>query len=189
MPVQIRELGLPGVLEIVPERLKDARGFFCETFSEAVLARAGLPTRWVQDNHSYSARAGTIRGLHFQTPPFAQAKLVGVLRGAVYDAAVDIRRGSPQYGKWTGIELNAKSGNQIYVPEGFAHGYLTLEPDTEVIYKVTAPYSREHDRAIRFDDPGIGISWPHAGDGVHASDKDRAAPMLSQTDSGFAYRK
>jgi dTDP-4-dehydrorhamnose 3,5-epimerase len=185
--LEVRPLGLDGVLEIVPRRFQDPRGFFSEVHNAARFREHGIDLDFVQDNHSYSAPRGTLRGLHFQTPPFAQAKLVRVLRGAVFDVAVDIRKGSPDFGKWVGVTLTPQSWNQILVPVGFAHGFLTLEPDTEVFYKVTAPYSPAHDRAIRFNDPSIAIAWPAIGEAFAISEKDNAAPLLSDIDTEFVY--
>lgn len=184
--IELRPLGLDGLFEILVGRLGDDRGFFSETWSRRAFAGAGLDLDFVQDNHSMSA-AGVLRGLHFQTPPFAQDKLVRVVRGAVFDVAVDIRKGSPTFGEWAGVELSARAWNQILVPKGFAHGFLTLEPETEVLYKVSAPYSREHDRAIRFDDPAIGVAWPPGLAPYQLSDKDRNAPRLADVDTGFVH--
>ena len=184
--VDVRPLDLDGVLEITPRRFADDRGFFTESWSREAFARIGLDHIFVQDNHSLTRAAGTLRGLHYQTPPFAQDKLVRVTRGAVFDVAVDIRVGSPTYRRWVGLTVSAAAGNQILVPAGFAHGFLTLEPDTEVQYKVTAPYSPAHDRAIRYDDPSIGIDWPVAVDVAAMSAKDRDAAMLDQQETGFA---
>ena len=183
--VQIRRLPIPDLLEIVPDRHGDHRGFFSEVWSRAALAAEGIEIDFVQDNHSYSAEAGVLRGLHYQEAPFAQAKLVRVTRGAIFDVAVDIRRGSPTFGHWAGLTLSADAWNQILVPEGFAHGFLTLEPDCEVLYKVSAPYSREHDRSVRFDDPAIGIEWPLEGLTPILSDKDRGAPLLADAEPAF----
>lgn len=177
--LEIKSLGLDGVVEIVPRKLIDERGFFSETYNAAKLSSHGIDLRFVQDNHSYSAAAGTLRGLHYQLPPRAQAKLVRVVRGRVFDVAVDIRKGSPTFAQWIGLELSAERWNQILVPVGFAHGFLTLEPETEVVYKVSEHYSAEHDRAIRFDDPQIGIQWPLDAGGLHLSAKDRNAPLLT----------
>ncbi|QRM53289.1 dTDP-4-dehydrorhamnose 3,5-epimerase [Sinorhizobium sp. BG8] len=176
---EIRPLGLDGVFELTPRRFQDDRGFFVETYNAARFAADGIDTTFVQDNHSYSAEAGTLRGLHYQLPPRAQVKLVRVVRGRVFDVVVDIRRGSPTFAKWLGIELSAATGNQILVPAGFAHGFLTLEPDTEVLYKVSDFYSPDHDRALRFDDPEIGIDWPVAAGSLRMSAKDREAPHLA----------
>ena len=183
--LEVRELDLDGVREVRPAKFGDERGFFSETWSEGRWREAGIDLHFVQDNHSLSSRRGVLRGLHFQTPPFAQAKLVRVTRGAVFDVAVDIRRGSPTFGRWTSTILSAAEWNQLLIPEGFAHGFLTLEPDTEVQYKATRPYSAEHDRAVRFDDPAIGIDWPMPRDELVLSDKDRAAGLLADVDSGF----
>lgn len=183
--LDVRSLDLDGVLEIRPARFTDDRGFFSETWSATGWREAGIDLNFVQDNHSVSFRRGTMRGLHFQSPPFAQDKLVRVSRGSVFDVAVDIRRGSPSFGKWTGTILSAADWNQLLVPKGFAHGFLTLETDTEVQYKVSAPYSREHDRAIRFDDPDIAIDWPIEREAIILSPKDREAPPLADVETGF----
>lgn len=178
----MRPTALPGVIEIVAPKFGDARGFFSETYNKERLAEAGVALDFVQDNHSLSASPGTLRGLHYQLPPAAQDKLVRVARGSVFDVAVDIRRGSPTFGRWVGVELSAAKWNQLLVPAGFAHGFLTLEPDTEVLYKVTAPYAPALDRAIRFDDPAIGIKWPVEVDTALLSAKDRDAPLLAGAD-------
>lgn len=183
--LEVRDLELDGVRELRPGRVGDERGFFSETWNEARWRDAGIDLHFVQDNHSLSSRRGVLRGLHFQAPPFAQAKLVRVTRGAVFDVAVDIRQGSSTFGRWTSTLLSAAEWNQLLIPEGFAHGFLTLEPDTEVQYKVTRPYSAEHDRAVRFNDPAIGIEWPIPDSELILSAKDRAAPMLADVDSGF----
>ncbi|TPI71976.1 dTDP-4-dehydrorhamnose 3,5-epimerase [Mesorhizobium sp. B2-8-9] len=177
--LEVRRLGLDGVLEIVPKRHGDARGFFSETWNAERFAEAGIDLDFVQDNHSYSAAAGVLRGLHYQLPPRAQAKLLRVIRGSVLDVAVDIRRSSPTFGKWEALEISADKGNQVLVPKGFAHGFVTLVPHTEVLYKVTDTYSPEHDRSIRFDDPAIGIAWPEIAGGFQLSDKDLNAPLLT----------
>jgi dTDP-4-dehydrorhamnose 3,5-epimerase len=183
--LEVRPLALDGVLEIRAPLYADERGFFSETWSEAAFSAAGIDLHFVQDNHSLSRDVGVLRGLHFQSPPFAQDKLVRVSRGAVFDVAVDIRRNSPTYGQWAGVRLSAAEWNQLLIPKGFAHGFLALEPDSEVQYKVTAPYSREHDRAIRFDDPEIGVEWPMSREALILSDKDRAAPLLADVETGF----
>lgn len=185
--VEVRGLGLDGVCEVRPSRIGDERGFFSETWNAAKFAQAGIQVDFVQDNHSLSRARGVLRGLHFQTPPFAQDKLVRVLRGAIFDVAVDIRKNSPTFGKWVGLELSEKDWNQVFVPKGFAHGFITLEPDTEVAYKVSAPYSSAHDRSIRFDDPRIGVEWPVAASDIILSAKDAAAPMLANVETGFVY--
>ena len=163
-----------GLLVLKPKRLEDARGYFCETYSERRLAEAGIPTRFVQDNTSLSKFAGTLRGLHFQQQPFAQTKLVAVLKGAVRDVVVDLRRNSHTFGRYFSIELSEDEGNQLYVPVGFAHGLITLRPDTLIAYKVTSYYSAAHDTGIRFDDPVLAIDWGTVPRAV--SDRDRALP-------------
>ncbi|MEL6201169.1 MAG: dTDP-4-dehydrorhamnose 3,5-epimerase [Pseudomonadota bacterium] len=185
--ITVTETSLPGVVEIVPQRFGDERGFFSETFNPRSLAEHGISIDIVQDNHSMSRAVGVLRGLHYQLPPFEQAKLVRVTRGSVYDVAVDIRKGSPTYGKWVGLELSADKWNQLLVPAGFAHGFITLEPDTEMMYKVSSFYSREHDRAIRFDDPSIGVDWPMDASQVIVSEKDANAPLLADADNTFHY--
>ncbi|UDL91631.1 dTDP-4-dehydrorhamnose 3,5-epimerase [Mesorhizobium sp. PAMC28654] len=177
--LEVRSLGLGGVLEIMPKRFGDARGFFVETYNAQRFSEAGIDLHFVQDNHSYSAAAGVLRGLHYQLPPRAQDKLVRVIRGRILDVAVDIRKGSGTFGKWVALEVSAERGNQILVPKGFAHGFVTLVPDTEVLYKVTDTYSPEHDRSIRFNDPSIGIDWPPVAGGFQLSDKDLKAPTLA----------
>ncbi len=182
MTLEIRRLEIEDVLEIRPRKFGDARGFFSETWNAQAFADAGIALDFVQDNHSYSAARGVLRGLHYQLPPFAQDKLVRVTRGAIFDVAVDIRKGSPTFARWCAARLSAADWNQLLVPKGFAHGFVTLEPDTEVIYKVTNPYSPAHDRSIRYDDPHIGIIWPIAASQFQLSDKDRNAPRLAQAD-------
>lgn len=177
----IRPLDIPDVLEVKPKIFNDDRGFFSEVFHAGKFRDAGIAIDWVQDNQSLSRDRYTLRGLHFQRPPFAQAKLVRVLRGRIFDVAVDIRKLSPTFGRWVALELSAEAFNQVLVPAGFAHGFLTLEPDTEVLYKVSAPYSAQHDRAIRFDDPRIGVAWPLDGNAPVLSAKDAAAPPLAET--------
>lgn len=180
--MEVRPLSLDGVFEIIPRKFGDDRGFFSETFKIDTLRDAGIDLNFVQDNHSYSAAKGVVRGLHYQLPPFAQDKLVRVIRGAILDVAVDIRKSSPNFGKWLALEVSAEKWNQILVPKGFAHGFITLTDDTEVIYKVTDYYTPEHDRSIRFDDPSIGINWPIPASGVQLSDKDKNAPLLANAE-------
>ena len=177
--VEFRQLGLEGVFEITPRRMIDERGSFSETYSASAFAEAGFDLAFVQDNHSLSKPAHVLRGLHYQLPPVAQCKLVRVVRGAILDVAVDLRRGSPTFGRWLSLEISAEKWNQILIPEGFAHGFVTLAPETEVAYKVTQPYSREHDRAIRFDDPQIGVDWQVPTASIVLSQKDREAPLLA----------
>lgn len=177
--LEVRPLSLPGLIEIRPARFADDRGFFSEVWNAATWREAGIDVDFVQDNQSLSRPRGVLRGLHHQTAPFAQDKLVRVIRGSVFDVAVDIRVRSPTFGQWAGLTLSAAKWNQLLVPAGFAHGFVTLEPETEVLYKVSKPYSRDHDRAIRFDDPAIGIGWPLPAEALILSDKDRAAPLLA----------
>lgn len=180
-----RRFALAGPVLIAARRFGDHRGFFQETWAAKDFAAIGLPDVFVQDNHSLSAAAGTLRGLHYQLPPHPQAKLVRVLRGAILDVAVDIRRSSPGFLKHVAVELSAENGLQLYVPAGFAHGFCTLTPDTEVAYKVTDVYAPACDRSLAWDDPGIGIRWPVAAEAVQLSDKDRRAPRLSDAPDLF----
>jgi dTDP-4-dehydrorhamnose 3,5-epimerase len=188
MPQQVLSLDIPEVKIYTPRRFSDARGVFSETFSAKIWREAGASGDFVQDNQSCSTARGTIRGLHFQTPPFAQAKLVRVLRGAIFDVAVDIRSGSPTFGRYVSATLTADEGNQMYVPVGFAHGFCTLEPETEVFYKVSNYYSPESEGGICWDDPGIGIAWP-IRDAVTLSEKDARLPALTDVVTGFQYQK
>jgi dTDP-4-dehydrorhamnose 3,5-epimerase len=181
-----RRLAIADVVEITPPKFGDHRGFFSEVFKRSAFEAEGVHVDWVQDNQSFSAEKGTVRGLHFQAPPFAQAKLVRVLRGAIFDVAVDIRKGSPSYGQWVGCEISAEKWNQLFVPAGFAHGFMTLTEDTDVLYKVDAPYSRESEGAIRWNDPALGIEWPDLGANAVLSDKDCVAPPFAELDSPFA---
>ena len=185
--MKFRQLAIPDVLEVIPDRLGDSRGFFSETYSQAKFEQAGVKLNWVQDNHSYSASAGVLRGLHYQAPPFAQDKLVRVVRGAILDVAVDIRHGSPTYGRWVSLRLSPADWNQILVPKGFAHGFLTLAPETEVIYKVSAYYSPEHDRGLLWNDPALGIVWPVGPSDALLSDKDGRQPALAELPQHFRY--
>ena len=184
--LDIQPTALPGVLILTPRRFGDARGFFSESWNAKRMAEHGLHFDFVQDNHSLSAQVGTVRGLHFQSPPHAQDKLVRCGRGRLFDVAVDIRKGSPTYGQWFGIELTAENGKQLLVPKGFLHGFSTRAPHTEIIYKCTDYYAPASDGAVRFDDPGIGIDWGLSGDAV-LSDKDAAAPLLKDFDSPFTW--
>jgi dTDP-4-dehydrorhamnose 3,5-epimerase len=171
---------------LTPKKFGDDRGFFSEVYNAATFAAAGLDLAFMQDNHSWSAKRGTIRGLHFQSPPFAQDKLVRVVRGAILDVAVDIRFSSPTYGQHVAVELSAANWRQLLVPVGFAHGFCTLEDDTEVIYKVTNRYSKDHDLGLAFDDPDLAIAWPVAAADAITSDKDRKHPRLHQFTTPFA---
>lgn len=168
-------------------RFGDDRGWFTESYSRRSFARRGIDCDFAQDNHSYSAARFTLRGLHFQTPPCGQAKLVRCLRGSIYDVLVDIRDGSPTRGQWDARILSARNGLQMFVPEGYAHGFLTLEDDCEVAYKASSLYAPEHDAGLAWDDPVIGINWPLDGAAPELSDKDRALPSLSGVTSAFPY--
>jgi dTDP-4-dehydrorhamnose 3,5-epimerase len=180
------KLAISGVLLITPKRREDARGYFMETYRARTFEEFGLPAVFVQDNQAFSLHAGTIRGLHFQAPPYAQAKLVRVIRGSAFDVAVDLRRGSPTFGRWVGATLTAESGKQLFVPAEFAHGYCTLAPGTEVAYKCGSYYMAEADAGVRFSDPEIGIQWPVAADMAIVSDRDRDLPLLGEIASPFA---
>ncbi|MBN1892048.1 MAG: dTDP-4-dehydrorhamnose 3,5-epimerase [Clostridiales bacterium] len=178
---------IDGVFIIEPKRFGDHRGWFMETYSAEKLADQGIHTVFVQDNHSFSAQKGTLRGLHFQNDPMSQTKLVRCTRGAIIDVAVDIRRGSPQYGKWVSVELSADNGRQLYIPKGFAHGFLTLAENAEVQYKVDTYYSPECDRSIRYDDPEFSVDW---GDiEPILSEKDLRAPLAKDSDFNFIYKE
>ena len=168
-----------GLLEIRPRRLGDERGYFSEIFRLAEFSDAAGPHAFVQENESLSARTGTLRGLHFQTAPFAQGKLVRCTQGAIFDVAVDIRPESGTYGKWAAVILSPEAGNQLWIPPGFAHGFCTLQPNSVVNYKVTATYSHHHDKGVAWDDPAIGIEWPEAADPGTLSAKDRQQPLLA----------
>lgn len=182
--MKIETTNLPDVLVLTPKRHGDARGFFSESWNRRTLEAAGLDLPdFVQDNHSMSETAGTLRGLHFQAPPHAQGKLVRCGRGALFDVAVDIRTGSPTYGDWFGVELSYENGRQMWIPAGFAHGFLTLQPMTEICYKCTDYYAPEADGALRWD--SCGIDWSLTGDPI-LSAKDAAAPPLSEFESPFA---
>jgi dTDP-4-dehydrorhamnose 3,5-epimerase len=183
--MQIEPTAIADVLVLTPRRFGDARGWFTETWNAARMAEAGLDLPFVQDNHSFSAAKGTLRGLHFQSPPRAQDKLVRCSRGAILDVAVDIRTGSPTYGQHVAGELTPENGRQLFVPKGFLHGFVTLADDTEVQYKCTDLYSPEHDGAVRWDDPVIGIDWGVAEPIL--SDKDARAPLLSEIGQPFRH--
>lgn len=182
--MQIEQLALPGLVVLTPARFGDARGFFSESWNRRRMQEHEIDLDFVQDNHSLSREVGTLRGLHFQSPPHAQAKLVRCGRGRLFDVAVDIRRGSPSYGKWMGVELSAENGKQLLVPEGFLHGFITREPDTEIIYKCTDYYAPECDGTVAWD--SCGIDWGFDGRPM-LSDKDAAAPKLADFDSPFTW--
>jgi dTDP-4-dehydrorhamnose 3,5-epimerase len=181
----IERTALPDVLILTPRRFADARGWFMETWSAARLAEAGVDLPWVQDNHSFSAARGTLRGLHFQAPPHAQDKLIRCSQGAILDVAVDIRTGSPSYGRWVAVELSAANDRQLLVPKGFLHGFVTLTDGAEVQYKCSDLYSPEHDRAVRWNDPALGIDWGTLTPIL--SDKDATAPLLAQIGQPFRW--
>ena len=178
MKLSIRPLALPEIKLISAPRFRDQRGYFAETYVRGDFAAAGIANEFVQDNESLSHTRGTVRGMHFQIPPFAQAKLIRVLTGRIFDVCVDLRRSSPRYGRHATVELAAATGDQLFVPAGFAHGFCTLEPDTTVLYKVDALYSAEHERGIAWADPALAIPWPVSVDAGILSAKDAALPPL-----------
>lgn len=184
--MNVEPTSLPDVLILTPKRFGDDRGWFSETWNADTLAKAGLDLPWVQDNHSMSAKVGTLRGLHFQAPPRAQDKLVRCSRGVILDVAVDIRVGSPHYGKWVGVELSQENHRQLFIPKGFLHGFVTLTENVEVQYKCTDTYAPAQDGAVRWDDPDIGIDWGLTGEPV-LSAKDMAAPFLADFKSPFIW--
>ncbi len=175
--MKVEPTQLPDVKIIIPDRFADARGFFSETYSRTRLARAGIDLTFVQDNHSLSVHPGVVRGLHYQLPPFAQDKLVRVIRGSIFDVAVDLRRSSPTFGRHVSFVLSAENARQALVPVGFAHGFCTLEPDTEVLYKVSADYAPDCERGIRWNDPALAIDWPVDPAAAVVSAKDAANPI------------
>lgn len=184
--LDVRRLALEGLLLVTPKRFDDTRGFLSETYNARAFAQAGIAHNFVQDNHSRSAEAGTIRGLHFQVSPHAQTKLVRVARGRILDVTVDLRRGSPSFGQHLTVELSAENWSQILIPEGFAHGFCTLEPDTDVIYKATDFYAPECDGGILWNDPALAIKWPDCA-GARISTKDTILPRLSEFESPFIF--
>jgi dTDP-4-dehydrorhamnose 3,5-epimerase len=183
------ETKLPGVVILTPRRFGDERGFFSESWNRRAMADLGLDIDFVQDNHSLSRDIGTVRGLHFQAPPHAQAKLVRCGRGRLFDVAVDIRKGSATFGQWVGVELSFENGRQLLIPEGFLHGFVTRAPDTEIIYKCSDFYAPDADGAVRFDDPELGIDWGLEGITPKLSAKDEAAPLMRDFDSPFAWEE
>ena len=180
------ETGIPGVIIVEPQVFGDHRGWFMETYSAKSFADIGINTVFVQDNQSFSAQRGTLRGIHFQNNPMAQTKLVRVNKGAVLDVAVDLRRGSPTYLKWVSVELSVENKKMFLIPRGFGHGFVTLTDDVEFCYKCDNLYSKEHDRGIRFNDPAIGIDWGYVNKDLF-SPKDIAAPLLKDSDCNFDY--
>lgn len=185
--MQVHKTELAGLCVIEPARFGDNRGFFSESWSRRRMAEAGIDVDFVQDNHSLSVQAGTVRGLHFQSPPHAQAKLVRCGRGAMFDVAVDIRRGSPTYGKWFGLELTADNGLQLFIPEGFLHGFVTRQRDTEIVYKCSDYYAPDCDAGVRYDDPDLKIEWGLT-DAPTLSDKDLNAPLLRDLPAVFQWK-
>ena len=185
--MQIEETSLPGVVVLTPRVFRDARGSGFESWSRRTLEAAGITLDFVQDNESISTQAGTVRGLHYQKPPHAQDKLVRVARGAILDVAVDVRRGSPHYGQWVGVEISAENARQVLVPKGFLHGFVTRAPDTLVMYKLTGFYAPEADAGIHFADPDLGIDWGIDPKSAVLSDKDARAPALAGWTSPFVY--
>ena len=185
--MQIVSTAIPDVKEIRPIRHRDPRGFFSEIFRDDFLRQHGIDVPFVQENHSLSVDRGVVRGLHFQIPPAAQAKLVRAAAGSLLDVAVDIRRGSPTFGRHVAVVLSAAEGNQLFIPEGFAHGFCTLEANTELVYKVSGYYSAQHDRGLAWNDPELGIEWPIAEHDAVLSDKDRRQPSLSELPSHFTH--
>lgn len=184
--MQVEATRLPGVLIIAPRRFGDHRGFFSESWNRKALSEQGVDLpEFVQDNHSLSQAAGTVRGLHYQSPPHAQGKLVRCGRGRLFDVAVDVRRGSPSYGQWVGEELSFENGRQLWIPAGFLHGFMTFEPDTEIIYKCTDHYAPECDGAVHWQ--SCGINWPMSGMTPVLSDKDGAAGPLAAFDTPFEF--
>lgn len=184
--MEVVDGGLQGVKILAPPRHGDRRGFVSETYSRRELRAVGIDVEFVQDNHSASYEAGTVRGLHYQVPPAAQDKLVRVARGAVLDVAVDLRVGSPTFGAWTSVELSERRWNQVFVPAGFAHGFCTLESDSHVLYKVSAPYAPDLERGLPWDDPDLDIAWPRRERYI-LSDRDRGWPPFAELESPFRH--
>ena len=186
MPFDFVRLEIPEVILVKPERFSDDRGFFMETYKKSEFEKAGITDEFVQDNHSRSIK-GVLRGLHYQLEPKAQGKLIRCIRGRIWDVAVDIRIGSPTFGRYVAVELSEENGFMLWIPKGFAHGFLTLSKEAEVIYKVSgAEYSLEHERSIRWNDPDINVEWPLEGEPV-LSPKDRNAPFLKDAEINFYY--
>lgn len=183
MPFEFAPTEIPAVIRVIPRRFPDDRGWFAETYKTSDFAAAGIGDYFIQDNHSVSAE-GTVRGLHYQLPPHAQGKLVRVVRGRAWDVAVDIRRGSDTFGRWVGVELSEENGEMLWVPDGFAHGFVALEDETHLTYKCTAEYNQESERAIRWNDPELAIAWPElpSGGEYRLSHKDAAAPRFAEAE-------
>lgn len=183
--MDVQSLDLPGVKLLTPRRFADARGYFAESYNARAFAEATGGVEFVQDNESLSEHVGTVRGLHYQAPPFAQAKLVRVVQGAVFDVAVDVRKGSPTYGRWTGAELSADNGRQLFVPAGFLHGFVTRAPETLVLYKVDNYYDRDSDGAVHWLSPSLAVDWGLDPQAAVLSEKDAAAPYFSDFETPF----
>lgn len=183
--MKVESLAIPEVKLVTPRIFRDDRGFFSETWNQRIFEQVGIAGAFVQDNQAYSRQRGTVRGLHFQVPPMAQDKLVRCTRGAILDVAVDLRRDSPTFGRHVSAVLSAENWTQMWVPKGFAHGYVTLEPDSEVVYKVTAYFAPGHDAGIAWNDPALGIDWRLGGFPPQLSDKDRKLPPLAEFSSPF----
>jgi len=183
--VNVESLSIPDIKVLTPVRHRDPRGFFSETWNQDRFAAAGVPGPFIQDNHAVSTDRGAVRGLHLQIGPNAQGKLVRVVRGAIWDVAVDVRHGSPTFGQWAAAEITADNWSQIWVPPGFLHGYCTLTAETEVIYKVTAPYDRSAERGVVWDDPTLAVPWPVVPGEAILSDKDQALPRFADCDAWF----
>ena len=189
--MKVTETAIPGELIIDTDVFGDHRGYFTETYSKPKYEKLGIDVDFVQDNMSFSAAEGTVRGLHWQNPPYAQSKLVSCTKGRVIDVAVDIRKGSPTFGKWVSCELSADNHRQFFIPQGFAHGFLTLSPDVEFRYKVDNVYNKESEGAIRYDDPTVNVDWGTLLEGREAilSDKDKIAPELADSNNHFVYEE
>jgi dTDP-4-dehydrorhamnose 3,5-epimerase len=185
--LEVTETAIPGVRILMARRLGDERGFFAETWNRDRFHDAGIDVEWVQENHALSAAVGTVRGFHYQVAPAGQAKLIRVVRGAALDMALDLRRGSPTFGRHVAVELSAANFRQLLIPVGFAHAYCTLEPDTEILYKVDHVYTPDTERGIRWDDPALGIDWPVRPENAVLSDKDRGLPMLADQPDLFEH--
>jgi dTDP-4-dehydrorhamnose 3,5-epimerase len=185
--VELSSTQIPDVKLVRLRKFQDDRGYFFETWSTDKFRSAGLPFDFVQDNQAGSVSAGTMRGLHYQTAPHAQGKLIGVIRGSIFDVAVDIRHGSPTFGRSVGVTLTAADPARLWVPVGFAHGYVTLEPDTEVVYKVTSGYAPKAEGGIRWDDPALGIDWPIPPADMIVNDRDRTWPLLADAPTHFRH--
>lgn len=185
--MEFNHLGLAGLIEITPRKLGDERGYFAEMFREDLFDAEAGPIRFVQENQSLSARVGTVRGIHFQSDPCAQGKLVRCAAGAILDVAVDLRTGSSTYGKWAAVELTPEACNQLWIPTGFGHAFCTLKPDSVVCYKVTSYYSPKCDKGLRWNDPAVGIEWPSCVDSDTLSAKDRVQPLLADLPHYFSY--